>query len=414
MRVFLGIKEMLTMAPAAAKLGRKILAPDLGLIKDAAIVEHRGIIEWVGPYQELKKSKIFAECREAEVVELNATTVLPGFVECHTHSVFAGDRKSEFELRNQGASYQQIAEQGGGIISTVRSTREAPLNRLVELAQQRVDEFVRQGVTTLEIKSGYGLSLESEIKILEAAGRLSGPRIVRTFLGPHALSPDFKSAEEYMQAICDGWFERIAQNRLAERADIYVEKGYFTIDQAKRYFKVARAQGFHLTGHMDQLNHGGGCELGVQLNLNSIDHCVNISDSDIQALARTATVAVLLPTADLYIHIAYPPARKIIDAGCVVALATDFNPGSSPTQDLSLVGVLARLEMKMTLPEVLGAYTVGAALALDSLSREGSLQSKKICNFMCLDGSWQDLFYAIGGHPVREVWREGKLMGCFH
>lgn len=405
MRVFVGLKELLTLAPAAGKFGRKVKEEDLGIIPQAAIVEEKGRVAWIGPEAQLPQ-----EFAKAERIDLGGRTVLPGFVECHTHSIFAGDRVREFEWRNQGMSYQQIAEQGGGIKSTMAATREASSNQLLEIAQKRVQRFVAQGVTTLEIKSGYGLSLEAELKILEVAGKLKGPAIVRTFLGPHARPPEFKRNADYLHEIRQKWLSKVAELKLAERADIFVENGYFTIDETQSYFAACRELGLELTGHMDQMSRTGACRLGVDLNLASVDHCVHASDEDIQALAASSTVAVLLPTADFYLKIPFPPARKMIDQGCTVALATDFNPGTSPTQDLSFVGVLARLEMKMSLPEVIAAYTVGAAQALSRLSQEGSLQNKKLCNFICLDASWRDIFYSIGQHPVKEVWREGQRL----
>lgn len=376
--LYLGIDELLTLEGVKQKSGRHILESDLGLIKNAAMIVQDSKIIWIG-----KKAKIPKSLRSQikKEVSLSAQTVMPGFVECHTHTVFAGNRSEEFELRNQGVSYQEIAARGGGILSTMKSTRAASLQSLADLAQGRVDQFVAQGVTTLETKSGYGLSAKSELKILEVHKRLKGPKLISTFLGAHAISPEFKNEMEHLVEMSKT-LELIAKKKLASRVDIFIEKGFFSTAAAKAYLEKAKSLGFQIVIHADQLSLSGGTALAVDLGAQSADHVIQISESEIQKIANSQTTAVCLPAADFYMRCAYPPARKLIEAGARVALATDFNPGSSPTQSLSLVGVLARLEMKMTLAEVIATMTYNAAAALGLESSNGSLSLGNEADFI--------------------------------
>lgn len=433
MKVFVGIKELLTFAGAAKKNGRHIVDADFSIIKNAAIVEDKGRIVWVGPEKnwlteyshnthkkngvQQKKSKL---PRGVEIVDLKADCVIPAFSECHTHLVFAGDRKDEFEKRNQGLSYQEISQAGGGIKSTVRQTRSATPKQLLTQARARADIFFRQGVTTLEVKSGYGLTHDDEIKILKVIKSLAtsktGPRVIATYLGPHAV-PEAQSADAYLNEILKKTLPYVAKHKLAQRVDMFIEDGYYSLEMAKRYFSEAMRLDFDITAHADQIKRCGGGEylagLSAKATLNtkvkSVDHLVQVNDADIKSLAQSQTTCVLLPTSDFYLRLKYPPARKMIDEGARVALATDFNPGTSPTQDLSFVGALARLEMKMTLAEVLSAYILGSAYALGVENDLGSLEIGKLCDFAVVEGGWRDLFYQVGQHPVKSVCRAGNI-----
>jgi len=403
-----GIGEMLSLSPAADRGARQVQEPDLGRSSKQAMIVEEGVIRWTGPERKLqsvaKGRKFFRE------FDLQNRLVLPAFVECHTHTLHAGSRAHEFEQRVAGRSYQEIAKAGGGILSTVRATRKASEAELLHLAQVRADEFLRQGVTTLEIKSGYGLDTKTEIKMLRAAGKLRGPRIVRTYLGPHAISPETGSAEDDLRRMLERDLPLVKKNSLACRVDIFVEQGYFQVEQARRYAQRAQELGFDLVVHADQLSRSGGAHLAVEQKARSAEHLICINDEDIRALAASQVSCVLLPAADLYLKCSYPPARALIDAGARVALATDYNPGSSPTQSLSLVGVLARLEMKMSLPEVIAAYTIGAAHALGLESSLGALTPGRLADFVVMDCDWDQLFYQIGPMPVESVWREGRSL----
>jgi imidazolonepropionase len=371
--------------------------------KNQAFLVSKERIVWMG-----SKNKIPKKYVVQKEFNLGNKLVFPSFVECHTHTVFAGDRSEEFELRNNGMSYLDIAARGGGILSTVKKTREISKKKLIELSQSRVNEFLRQGVSTLEIKSGYGLDLNSEIKMLEVAQNMKGPRIVTTFLGAHAKPLESKSYSEYLSYLADSVLPLLKKKKLTDRVDIFIEKGFFETSEAKTYLQLARKLGFQLTIHANQLSLSGGAELAMELGAMSADHVIHLTSETIQNFSKSKTVAVLLPTADLYMKCAYPPARKLIDSGATVALSTDFNPGSCPSQDLMLVGLLARLEMKMTLPEIFQAYTKNAARALGLSHEEGELSVGKYANFICTEANTSDFFYSAGQVPKHNLFIRGK------
>ncbi len=396
------------MSGAAKKGARFVVQDDLGIIGKAAILVRGGEILWVGREAKLPKGLV-PRGAKLKKIDLGGRTVLPAFTECHTHLVFAGNRHDEFEMRMRGASYQEIAEKGGGIVATVKATRAASLKDLVATAQVRAEKFVRQGVTTIESKSGYGLRTKDEMKILEAAGKVKGPRMVRTYLGPHAIPTEYKGrAAEYIEKIVRTDLPLLHKNGFACRVDIFVEKGYFELNLARTYLSRAKEMGFDLAVHAEQLSHSGGAQLAVELGARSAEHLIEITEKDVRALAASEVSCVLLPAADMYLQCNYPPARALIDAGARVTLATDFNPGSSPTQSLSLVGVLARLEMKMSLAEVLAAYTIGSAHALGLEQKLGSVEPGKLADLAVFESDWTELFYSVGDQNAHSVWREGK------
>lgn len=412
LQVFKDIGELMSLSGVVAKDGRRVLEEDLSIIPNAIMVAKEGRVAWVGTEADFKKVEIkqFGEQVKFEFISLEGRTVIPAFVEPHTHLVFAGDRCEEFEWRQQGQTYQEIAQKGGGILSTVHATRKASEEELLTLAQKRAQRFLRQGVTTLEVKSGYGLNLESELRILKVARQIQGPRVITTYLGPHSRSPDSATYGDTFEQVLNHDLEKVMASGLADRADIYIEKGFFTVEQGQRYFAKLAEMGVAFTAHVEQLSEFGGIAMALKYSPQSVDHAVYATAADIAALASSSTTTVLLPTSDFYLKMKYPPAREMIKAGVRVALSTDFNPGTSPTDDLSLVGVLARIEMKMTLPEVLAAYTFGAASALGMSSETGSLTTGKLCDFNVLQGSWRNLFYSVGTHPIHQVYKEGKLI----
>lgn len=406
-KLFTNIGGILSLKGVAEKDGRHITEKDLGWSKNNTIVvDDKGVICWIGKWEKLPK-----EYKEGTKIDWEGREVIPAFTECHTHSVFAGDRTAEFELRNQGASYQEIAEKGGGILSTVKATRRANEEDLIALAQTRIDRFVSQGISTVEVKSGYGLKKAAEEKMLRVAKSLKKARVVSTYLGAHAIPDEYKGKHgkaAYMDQILNRDLPDLVAKKLCDRVDIFVEKNYFEISDADQLIERARALGLGVTIHADQLSRTGSSKLGAQRNVQSVDHAVELTAADRVKMAESKTVAVLLPTADLYIHAPYPKARELIDAGVKVALATDFNPGSSPTQDISFVGMLSRLQLKMSLPEAICAYTYNAASALGMGSQLGSIEVGKQGDFCVLDMSWKELFYSVGHHKVFRTTRAGK------
>lgn len=400
------ISELLTLAPAMKKEGRKISESDLGIEKQQALYIEKGRVAWMGPQKKIPKN--LAKAKSLKELSAKGLTVLPGLVECHTHLIFAGSRAAEFELRNQGVSYQEIAKKGGGILSTMKQTRAMTPKQMQAISQKRVDHFASQGVTTLEIKSGYALDEKNELKVLKVANSLTGPRVVSTFLGAHAKPPEFDSYKSYLDFLKDKVLPQVKKQKLSKRVDIYVENGFFNKEDSREFLKAAQSMGFEVLLHADQLTLSGGADLGVELGALSGDHLLQIEAPQIQKLAKSQVTCVLLPAADLYMRCKYPPARALIDSGARVALATDFNPGTSPTQDVNLVGLLARLEMKMTLPEVVAAYTVGASYALNLQSEVGSLELGKSADFMCIESDWRQLFYSVGERSPTLVYQSGK------
>ncbi len=406
--IFENIGVLLTLSGAAEKKGRHVTEQDLGILQNHSLIFSGEKILWVGPHKKIPKE---FRIKKMKTVNARDWTVLPGLVESHTHAVFAGSRSAEFEMRLQGKSYQEIATAGGGILSTVRATRQASPAELLKITQHRVDNFVSQGVTTLEIKTGYGLDEKNELKSLKVIRGLKGPRIISTFLGAHAVPPEFKNENDYLDYLSAVVFPKIKPSKtrqsLADRVDIFIEKGFFSAAAAKKYLNQAQTLGLPTTIHADQLSLCGGTDLAIDLKSQSADHVLQISDREISRLANSEVTVGLLPLSDVYMKCAFPTARKMIDKGVRVALATDFNPGTCPSMDLTLVGLIARLEMKMSLPEVIAAYTVGGAYSLGMESSIGSLAPGMSADFLCTKVEWTDLFYSTGQTFVDQIYVKG-------
>jgi imidazolonepropionase len=438
-KLFRNIGELFTLSEFAKKQARRILPTDLVALKNHAMIVDDGRIKWLGAENTLTKNllnsivsakpsaKISTKSRatktkisEIREINLQGRTVIPGFVECHTHLVFAGDRSNEFELKNSGISYQEIANQGGGILSTMRATRAATSTDLLDSSMARAQIFLCQGVTSLEVKTGYALDVKNELRCLKVIESLElqsesnlvskapqVPRIVSTFLGAHAKPPEFESVKDYLIFLADQLLAQIKKTTQCQRVDIFYEQGFFHGAESQKYLRVAKDLGFDLVLHADQLSDGQGVELGISLGAKSVDHIVQANDKAIESLAKSETTGVLLPTADIYLRCPFPRARKLIEAGARVALATDFNPGSSPTQDLQWVGLLARNEMKMSLSETLCAYTLGAAWALGLEDEVGSLEVGKSADFITLNCGLTELFISPGKICAEQVFVRG-------
>ncbi|MCO5113736.1 MAG: imidazolonepropionase [Bdellovibrionaceae bacterium] len=412
MQVIRGAEEALTLKGVVQKDGRHVIEKDLGILSKPVVVKDKKQLLFVGTektfdtyYKQNKKQfKEYEKKKKLKEIHLDGGSLLPGFVESHTHSIFAGNRQNEFELRNQGVSYQEIAAQGGGIAYSVKQTRAASQDELEQTAQTRAKLFKAQGVVLLESKSGYGLEHKTEVKSLKAIHKmkLKGMNIVSTYLGLHGV-PQGKDKSEYLQECFTKTIPYLAQNHLCQRADIFVEKNYFDTQDLEKLVEVIRPYGWSFCVHAEQLSHSGGIRKAVELGAQSVEHCVEASEDDIKALVKSSTVANLLPAADFYLRMKYPPARKMLDAGVKVALATDFNPGTSPTQSLNFVGVLSRLEMQMSRAEVLAAYTFNAASVLGKQKRYGALIDGYSSDILHSESSWADLFYQVGSSDQLNV-----------
>lgn len=400
--VYKNIGQLLTLKGVVKKQGRRPDEKDLGVVKNAALVVENGQILWVGT-----ASKLPSQYKRAKSVDCKKQNMFPGWIDCHTHLIFAGDRQNEFEQRVKGATYQEIAQKGGGILSTMKATRKANIDSLVQLGQERVGKHLSQGVTTIEVKSGYGLNKKTEEKMLLAAKQLKKARIIPTFLGAHAIPKNFDGEWAYLEQLKKD-LKSIKDQKLSDRVDIFIEKNYFSVKGAREYLEYALDLGCELTIHADQLNRTGATDFAVELGALSADHVICANSKDIKKLANSETVAVMLPTADFYLQCDYPNAREFIDRGASFALATDFNPGSSPTQNIQFVGLLARLKMKMTLPEVIVGLTYGGAKALGKENQLGALLPGFSADFFLTDLRWDQLFYDLGEKQVRETFIAGK------
>ncbi len=402
--VLTDIYEMLTMQGAHEREARGPMRVEhLGIAKNQAMVIQGHQILWVGPQKKIPR--VYQKIKNQIAVRSN---IFPGFIDCHTHSLFAGDRTHEFEMRLQGMSYVDIAKKGGGIFSTMRATRKASSSELKKLLNQRLQNFLRQGVTTVEVKSGYGLSVKEELRLLRILKQHgSSVQVIATFLGAHALPPECASTSEYLQQLQHA-LPVIAKQKLAKRVDIFIEKNYFSLDESRHFLKLAKECGLMVTVHADQITRSGATALAMELNAHSADHVICIDQKDIQKAATSETTCVLLPTADFYLRCPYPPARQLIDRGARVALATDFNPGTSPTQNIQWVGLLARQEMRMSLPEVFCAMTMGSAYALGLEKSHGSLLPKSNADFFISDKNWDQFFYDLAPIPMKSVWVNGQ------
>ena len=384
----------------------------LAIIEDGAMLVRGEQIEAVGRRREIEPQIP----PNSEVIDASHRLVMPGFVDAHTHPVFAGVRANEFEQRASGATYREIAARGGGIRSTVRMTRNASQTDLVKAGKRYADWFLRGGTTTVEAKSGYGLTLEDELKILRVIRQLDKEtplRYVPTFLGAHDIPAEYKSRREtYVNLVINEMLPRVAQDKLAEYCDVFCEEGVFTTDESWQILSAARCHGFGLRVHADQLSLSGGAKLAAELNAATADHLEHTDLTGIMALKSSQVQPVLLPGSVFALGSnQYPAARQMIDAGLAVVIATDFNPGSSPTPSMPMMLSIACTQMKMAPAEAISAATINAAYSLGRGNEIGSLEKGKRADFVIYDASdYRELAYFFGiEHPWR-VYAGGKLV----
>jgi len=400
--------------PASDRMARGREAGLLRVATGMAIGARAGKICCIVPEKDLA-----ASCRlEPGALELDAGggVVLPGLVDPHTHLPFAGTRQDEFQLKLQGVSYQEIAAGGGGIKGTVRQTREIGLEELVETCRRRLDRMLLSGTTTLEAKSGYGLDLETELKQLRALRALAGCHpvaIVPTFMGAHEIPDEFRGRNcDYLTHLLEGILPRVQEERLAEFVDIFCEEGYFSYAEAEYYLGRAAALGFKIKMHADEFSSNNAAELAARLGAVSAEHLIAITQEEIAAIAASATACVLLPGVSFFLRLGrYAPAREILAAGGIVALGSDFNPGSSMISSQLFVFHLGVFQMGLTIEQALNAVTINAAYAIDRQQRVGSLAVGKELDLLLLDiPDYQYLAYHPGIDPVRTVLKAGKVV----
>jgi imidazolonepropionase len=391
--------QLVTVAgPSRARRGTELR--ELGIIKDGAVAIRDGVIEWVGPTDRLPGTS-------APEFDASGKVVLPGFVDSHTHSIFARTRADEFEWRIQGTPYMEILARGGGILSSVQGVRGASMVRV-----QFAARFLEYGTTTIEAKSGYGLNLETEIRMLEAMRLEQTLEVVPTYLGAHAVPAEFlNNRAAFVDRVIQD-LDTIQTRKLAEFCDVFVEPGVFTPEEARRIFAKAKSLGMHIKIHADEFQASGGAALAIELGATSADHLGAITEADIQRIAASDVVATLLP-ATLFMlgEQRYAPARRLIEAGAAVALATDFNPGTSPTLNMQFVLSLACTQMKMVPAETIVAATMNAACAVRRQDRLGSIEPGKQADIGVYDVSdYREIPYFAAVNFCTATFKRGELV----
>ncbi len=400
--------QLVTLAGANRfRVGAKMST--LAIIQDGGMLIRDGKIDLVGASTEIEN-----KAGDSEVIDARGKVVLPGFVDAHTHLVFAGNRLDDFERRARGETYEQIAKAGGGIWSTVEKTRAASDADLLAQAKKHAEWFLRCGTTTVEAKSGYGLTLDDELKILRVMRRLkeeTSLEIVPTLLGAHAV-PRHMNADEYIDLVIDGMLPRVAGEKLAEFCDVFCEPGYFDIEQSRRILTAARKLGLNLRIHADQLTNSGGAQLAAELKTTTADHLEKTEEQGIAAMKSAGVQPVLLPGSVYTLGLSdYPRTREMIEADLGVIIATDFNPGSSPTPSMPMILSLACTQMKMSPAEAITAATINPAHSLNRGDTMGSLEAGKLANFSIFDcENYRELAYWFGIPQTHSVYVCGKCV----
>jgi len=400
-----GASQLLTLRGRVPRRGKFL--SDIGVIRDGALLIRDGVIAAVGTRLEIES---LSEARSAGKFDVGGRVVLPGFVDSHTHLIHAASRVEEYELKIKGASYEEMAHKGGGILNSVRKLRAATGESLKKRAHAALLEFAAHGTTTLEAKSGYGLDVASELKILRLHKELSAEQpldIVSTFLGAHVVPSEFRSkpdgSAKYVALLTDKLIPEVAAEQLAEFCDAFCDRGAFSLSEAKKILEAGKQHGLWPRLHAEQLTRSGATQLGVQLGAASCDHLEQVNKADIRALAKSNTVATLLPGCDFHLGLKkYAPARALIDAGAIVALATDYNPGTSPTVSMPMILSLACSQLRMSPAEALVAATINAAYSLKREKRIGSLETGKQANIAVFDvDDYREIPYYFG---VNKCW----------
>jgi imidazolonepropionase len=408
-----GASQLLTLRGRGARRGATLA--NVGLVKNPALLTVDGLIVAVGNRAQVEAHPL---ARDAQRLDAAGRVVLPGFVDSHTHLIHAANRADEYELRITGASYEEIAKRGGGILNSVSKLRAATSDTLKQRAHFALKQFAAYGTTTVEAKSGYGLDLASELKILKLHKELSSEQpldIISTFLGAHVVPGEFRTrpagVKDYVSLLIDKLIPEVADQKLAEFCDVFCERGAFTLTQSKQILEAGKRFGLRPRIHAEQLSHTGGTQLAVRLGAASCDHLEKINRADIRALAKSETVATLLPGCDFHLGLKqYAPARDLIDEGAIVALATDYNPGTSPTVSMPMILSLACTQLRMTPAEAITAATINSAYSLGRDKHIGSLEVGKLADISIFDvDDYREIPYYFGMNTCHTTIKRGQI-----
>ena len=402
-------EQIVTVDTKGKNVKRGKLLSEIAPLSDHSILVEDGIIKDFIPNSNSSKTEV------EKIIDAQSCIILPGLVECHTHAAYAGSRANEFLMRLKGATYEEIAKSGGGITSTMKAVRNSSFEELVKLLKTRIDHFISQGVTTLEIKSGYGLSFYDEIKLLQVINHFrvhSSIDIVPTFLGAHTYPPEYKNDHgQYLKLIIEELLPYIIKNKLADHVDAFCEKTAFSSEDVDLIFTKAKKLGYKLRLHTEQFNVVGGLDVALKHKALSVDHLEVIADDDIPKLAKSNTAAVLLPGVSFFLNCPFAPARKLIENNAIVALATDYNPGSSHIPNLQLIMQLAALNYKMSSEEIISAATINSAYAMGVQENIGSLEIGKQADFAIFEAKdISEIIYNIGINLNKYTIKKGKIV----
>ncbi len=409
--LILNASEILTLAgPDGPRAG-----PDkgtLGVLRDGAVLIEKDRIVAAGPKAVVLTNPL---AKGAKILSAEGRVLMPGFVDAHTHPVFVAPRLEDFQSRLAGKTYADIAAAGGGILSTVNGVRGAKEADLTAGLRMRALDFIASGTTTIEAKSGYGLDLDNELKLLRAMRAVSGRgplEIVATFLGAHAVPPEYKGRkDDFVERVCETMIPRVASEKLATFVDLFCEKGYFDLDDLRKIAAAGAKAGLKLKVHAEQLSRMESLGEALKLGAVSADHLDCVVEADLPALAISGTVACLVPGSNYFLGKPYPPARRLLDSGAAVALATDFNPGTCPCYDMRMIVSIACTQMKMTPAEALVSATINGAHALGLGATHGSLEAGKIADLACFDAEdHRELAYWFGSPKTRWVMKRGEVV----
>jgi imidazolonepropionase len=409
-----GASQIVTVGGRAPRRGKAL--SDIGIVRDGALLLRDGFIYAVGPAAKIERLK---ESKSAEALDLDGRVVLPGFVDSHTHLIHAASRAEEYELKIQGVGYEEIARKGGGILNSVSKLRGATAQDLKARAQVFLERFAEHGTTTIEAKSGYGLDLTSELRILSLHKELDAEQpleIVSTFLGAHVVPAEYRNKpagrRDYLHLLEQELIPEVAENGLAEYCDVFCERSAFSLAESRQVLLAGKKHGLRPRVHAEQLSNTGATRLGIALGAASCDHLEYLKPADIRALAKSNTVATLLPGCDFHLGLKqYAPARNLIDGGAIVALATDFNPGTSPTLSMPMVLALACTQLRITPAEAITAATLNSAFSLGRHQRTGSIEAGKQADLAVFEvADYREIPYYFGVNTCWLTMKRGEVI----